>query len=87
MSTRFTRPLAFNAALIQWPNNRGELTQTQVNELLAGEWTVRIGLEGYLGSVIEGQILVVPEPSTLAITAAAALLIYALKFSPKRRQV
>lgn len=40
-----------------------QLTDTQVNELLAGEWRINVGSVDYPGGALRGQISVVPEPS------------------------
>jgi hypothetical protein len=64
----------FSSTSVHWPHKT--LTQTQISELMAGEWSVNIGLEGYSGSVIEGPIYLVPEPRVSAL-CIAALAIFA----------
>jgi hypothetical protein len=59
----------FSSTSLHWPHK--VLTQTQISQLMAGEWSVNIGLEGYSGSVIEGSIFLVPEPSVWALCSVA----------------
>jgi hypothetical protein len=73
----------WNAVNVTWPD-REPLTDPQISELLAGEWSVNIGLEGYSGNVIEGRILLIPEPSSLALLFAGASMVL-ICFSKKRR--
>jgi len=53
------------------------LTQPQINDLLAGLWYVNLSSDAFPNGEIRGQITVVPEPSTLALVTlgGAALLL------------
>lgn len=53
------------------------LTQPQINDLLAGLWYVNLSSDTFPNGEIRGQITVVPEPSTLALLTlgGAALLL------------
>jgi hypothetical protein len=76
----------FGSSSLFWPHT--VLTERQIGELMAGEWSVHIGLEGYSGTVIEGQIFPVPEPSTVALLTIASLAaLGTLLRRPKRKTV
>jgi len=55
--------------LIDNPNGRGFTVAQQLEQLNGGLWYVNIHNSTFPGGEIRGQILLVPEPSTLALAA------------------
>jgi hypothetical protein len=55
--------------LIDNPNGRGFTVAQQLEQLNGGLWYVNIHNQSFPGGEIRGQILLVPEPSTLALAA------------------
>lgn len=56
-------------SLVNNPNNTTFDIATQVNQLNSGQWYFNIHSSTFGGGEIRGQILVVPEPSTVALGA------------------
>jgi hypothetical protein len=56
-----------------------QLTETQVSELLRGEWRITIGSLDYPDGALRGQITVVPEPGVYAFLASGFLLLFLLR--------
>jgi hypothetical protein len=58
-----------SVSLVDNPNNRGFTVAQQLADLNAGLWYVNIHNSAFPGGEIRGQIIPVPEPSTLALAA------------------
>ena len=52
--------------------NGATLSSSQISDLMAGLWYVNVTSAAFPDGEIRGQILAVPEPSTLALLALAA---------------
>ena len=54
-------------------NGTGHSLSTLEAELLAGQWYINLHTTAEPGGEIRGQVTVVPEPSSLALTALACV--------------
>ena len=59
------------------------LAPVQVNDLLAGLWYLNLHTTAFAGGEIRGQVLVVPEPSTLLLLAGGLGLLAATRRSTR----
>jgi len=70
-----------NATIPLVDGTRGFNVPTQIEQLNSGQWYFNIHSSTFTGGEIRGQILVVPEPSTMALSALAlgGLLVWRIR--------